>query len=341
MKFNFEVDSLEKFLWVGDMHVKKGNIDESERLIEWIDKEASARNIPVVFSGDQYNDFGIARVEAVKFWEKAFRSLKAKTVALVGNHDANSDVSLNFMDIHSDQVWVIDKPYMASAGTKKVGLLPFYRKNDIFVEAMQQLAADGANIVMCHQEFNGCQYENGFYAPHGVDPQLIPTSIEQVIGGHIHKEQAFGKVWYPGTPRQLTRSDVGEVKGVFFVDLTTGNKEKIATPVDVSTPFEVIDVTPDWDGDLKKVQSPRVFVNISGPAKFVKQMVKKVPEGVKYRTFPESEVVESTVKESEGIPKAFFNFAMDYANQNGLGNAEIKVILEKIYDKCPTLKGNQ
>lgn len=335
MKFNKETDSLDEFIWVGDPHVKQNNIEESSRLIEWVDQEALKRDLPVVFAGDQYNDFGIARVEAVKFWSSAFHSMKSKAIALVGNHDANPDMSLNFMDIHSDYVMVIDKPVVIN----DIGLLPFYRKNDIFVEEMNKLALLGVKWVLCHQEFNGCQYENGFYAPGGVDPELIPESIVGVIGGHIHKQQKFGKIWYPGTARHLTKSDVGEVKGIFYVNLKTQQNEIIHTPIEVSEPFQVINVTPEYKGDLSNLNSSRMFINILGPSAFIKSTLKKIPEGAKVRSIPDPETETPKIKESQGIPKAFFDFAVEYANQNKIGNTELKVMLDKIYDNCPNLKG--
>ncbi len=245
-------------------------------------------------------------------------------------------MSMNFMDIHRDQILVVDKPMLVG----QVGMLPFYRKNDVFVSEMNNLASSGAKYLFCHQEFNGCQYENGFYSPHGVDPTLIPESINLVLGGHIHKQQRFGKIWYPGTPRHLTKSDIGENKGIWHVNFSAGKEIKIDTPEEVSLPFVEVNVTPDFKGDLSKLCSPRTYVNVIGPSDFVKSVIKKIPEGTKVRTLPQSEVVETTIKESEGIPKAFFNFSMEYANKNNLGNNEIKVIMKKIYDKCPKLKGS-
>ena len=334
MKFNPNRDNLDCYVWVGDPHVKKTNIEESYRLIRWIDKEAQKRNAPVVFAGDQYNDFGVARVEAVQFWSNAFNEMNSKVIAIVGNHDANSDVSLNFMDIHKHQVLVVDKPIIIDG----VLLLPFFRKNELFIKAMEE--AFGATEVFCHQEFNGCQYENGFYSPHGVDPELIPSHIKQITSGHIHKNQEFGKIWYPGTARHLTRSDIGEKKGVFFVNRKAGTREFIPTPKEVSEPFVSIDITPDHTPELPNTESSRVFVNIKGPKDFIKKTLKSIPEGFKVRTFPESNATEVKVKESEGIPKAFLSFALEYANKNGLGNNEFKAILNQVYDKCAFLKGN-
>lgn len=334
MSYNFE--KLSAFIWVGDPHVKKDNLEESVRLIEWISKKSKELRLPVVFAGDQYNDFGIARVECVNFWDWAFKQFQYGTISIVGNHDQNPDGSLNFMNVHSDDTEVVDSfkqfgPYFT--------FLPFYRKNDQFIENLKKVTTP---YVFCHQEFNGCQYENGFYAPGGVDPNVIPESIELVISGHIHKEQAFGKVWYPGTPRHLTRSDIGEVKGIYVMSRADGIlcREFHPTPKEVSEPFTYYEVTAEEQ--LKGIpDSPRVYVDVKGSDELIKKAIKKIPDQVKTRTFVTQEnVKESTVKESEGIPKAFLDYTLNYFNDKGIGTAEAQAILNMVYDKIPSLKNS-
>ena len=324
--------NLTRFIYVGDPHCKKTNLDESVRLIKWIHSIAKSLGIPVLFAGDQYDDYGIAKVECVDFWEWAY-TLIDYSISLVGNHDQNSDGSLNFMSIHSDQTKVIDK--ITKIGTST--LMPFYRKNEKFEEDLKTVT--DSRFLFCHQEFNGCQYETGFYAPHGADIKLIPANLEKVIVGHIHREQSFDRVWFPGTPRHLTRSDIGHQKGIYIVDLT-GPKlsyEFLPTPKEVSEPFVKFEITDE--SQLKDIpDSSRVYVDVKGDDDFIKKMIKKMPSNVKLRTFTTEAQSETKIKESEGIPTAFMNYALSYFNDKQIGTAEAKVILSKIYDKCPSLK---
>lgn len=194
MKFDPQYP-LTDFLFVGDTHVKKDNIEESKRLIEWINHiSVSNGNIPIVFAGDQYNDFGVARVEVADFWVWAFSQFRQEVIALVGNHDANPDMSMNFMSIHRSAALIIDKP--TRLNSSEILLMPFIRDNSQF-EA--EVSLTKSKYVICHQEFDGALYENGFYAPHGIKIDTLSPAIELVISGHIHKEQKFGKVWYPET----------------------------------------------------------------------------------------------------------------------------------------------
>ena len=146
-------------------------------------------------------------------------------------------------------------------------------------------------------------------------------------------------VWYPGTARHLTRSDIGEEKGVWVVDNIGNTKTKILTPPEVAEPFIEITITPEFEGSLKDFKSSRIYLNIEGSRDFIKSTIKKIPEGPKVRELATDEIVVTEVKESEGVPKAFMSYVMSYANKHKLGNAEIKMITEKIYSKCPKLRG--
>ena len=57
----------------------------------------------------------------------------------------------------------------------------------------------------------------------------------RVISGHIHRRQETDKVVYIGSPYHLDRGDIGDVKGIYTLDLTT--KELSFTPNDFSPIF--------------------------------------------------------------------------------------------------------
>lgn len=328
---------LSEFIAVGDLHVKKDNIEESKRFILWLKDLAIEMDLPIVFLGDQYNDFGIARVEAVVFWNWAY-SILPLSVSLTGNHDQDSSGALTFMTGHEDQTITVTKPLLLP--DNELLLLPFYRKHDDFLEAI--ISNGSPRFVICHQEFNGCQYQNGFYSPHGMDLNKIPESVQKIYAGHIHKRQSFGKITYLGSPRQFTRSDIGEEKGITIINLKEGTEQFIPTPIDICPPFLEINIDECSNISKMKLANPeRTFINLKGSGEFIKKALKKMPEGAKVRTFPDVEVVQTAVKESQGINTAFFNFAMDYFNKNQLGNQEVKDVLDKVYKTCPSLRNGK
>lgn len=341
MRFN-PSDSLDTFIWVGDLHVKKENIEESNRVMKWVDQQAQVNGgVPVVLAGDQYNDHALARVEVVNFWTECLRNMKSRVIALVGNHDANPDMSLSFMDNHNDNAFIIGSPLILRGKNNLCGFIPFIRKKEDFINNLHEFAEEGVNTVFCHQEANGCQYENGFYSPGGFELDLVPEKIKLLVSGHIHKSQEFGKIWYPGTPRHLTRSDVGEVKGIWLMNSDGSRRCFIPTPKEISEPFNQIDIIEGVTSifDIELTSSARTFVNITGSSDYINNIINAMYGEAKIRTFLKSDEVKTEVKESEGIPKAFMDFVMAYSNAKNLGKTEIDLILGKIHDQCPALKG--
>ncbi len=325
---------------IGDMHVRKEDTEEVSKIIDWIigiaNDFSKESEVHVVFMGDQYNDFAVTRVEVMNFWRKQFNKFNqnksVKVFALEGNHDMNQDGTASAMRAHDDQINIIKEDVIQIANG--VGAIGYIRKEDVFKEKVLEAYSKGIKTILCHTEFQGCMYENGFYAPHGFDLSQYPTDIK-FISGHIHKSQEFDKVLYVGTTRHLTRSDIGEVKGITAL-YSSGNRKFFPTPSSVSEPFtkvvieegqEIPDVPP----------SNRTYVELKGTRDFIKKISKTLPDSVKIKTEYTDEMKVIDIKESDGISKAFSQFSNRFFEENQLQNHK-EQILRKIYENCPSLK---
>jgi DNA repair exonuclease SbcCD nuclease subunit len=340
-----------KYLLVGDMHTKLDSIEESRRLIVWITKEAKKLDATPIFLGDQYDGQAIIRSEVLEFWVWAYAYMnnalsgdedKVSTISLTGNHDLNSDSSASAMSAHEKQTTVaashlnVDKNYLPIGEMAAIG---FVRDNQQFIDLANLAAANGCKTILCHAEFNGAQYDNGFWAPNGIDITKLPKGV-QFISGHIHKAQAYDNINYIGTPRHLTRSDIGETKGI-----TLFSEEKdglllgfIPTPKEVSEPFTYMEVT--QESQLKDIPaSSRTYVDIKGTPEMIKKLLRGIPETAKVRTFPDQNREAITVKESDGIASAFGQFAEKHFEDNNTPAALRLKAIKLIYDKCPILMG--
>jgi DNA repair exonuclease SbcCD nuclease subunit len=93
--------------------------------------------------------------------------------------------------------------------------------------------------LICHNEFDGGTYDNGYYIKDGVKPEEL--NFDLVISGHIHKRSTIGKVRHPGSPRWLSASDANQEKGLWLVthDSDTGAilEEEFLDTSDVCTPI--------------------------------------------------------------------------------------------------------
>lgn len=338
-----------KFILVGDPHAKDDNREETSRLFHWVGELAQKHDAEIFVKGDLYDTHGVAKLKIQKFWHDTFMELvvkySKKPYILSGNHDMDYECTGSWLSAHSEFAHVIDHEatYSIIDNKTKVAAIPYIRDNEKFIEIANKAAQDGFVWILCHQEFEGCQLDNRYYSPNGVKRDRLPVGVK-FISGHIHKRQMLtspndksSQIIYIGTPRQLTRSDIDEKKGVVLWDSQSGRFDFIDTPEDVAVPFRSYVITPENIQDI--VPTSRTYVDIRGPKDFVKTQLAKLDESIKVRTFPDPERPVTAVKESDGIPVAFMNYMVEYCNQSGLTNADLKILVDRAYSRCPSLRG--
>jgi len=342
---------------IGDMHVQKGDIAEATRFIKWLvegvkslNHSTNNRALPV-FMGDQYHLFGIKGVETEEFWKWAYAYIRAElgypSLSLTGNHDMNQDESASAMAVHDTDTVVARREGVVIGGDKADTVaIGFIRNEELFYNTVMEWYKVGIRKIFCHAEFNGCQYENGFYAPHGFDVTRYPADLK-FYSGHIHLKQEFGNIFYFGSPRHLTRSDMGEKKGVHIFDLTKNTITFQETPAEVWSPFmelNVIEGHADFAAQVQQVEhfaktlfSPaKLYVNVTGTKEFCRKL--SLPDGIKIRSVYTDEVSKVAVRESEGIPATFSKFSKDFFTTNPMPDDIKAAVLERVYQACPTLK---
>src|ERR1700677_1689120 len=211
-----------RLLIVGDLHAQVSNLEDTEIVLQEIKKIADNPENKVdyvIFMGDLYHTHSVLRQEVISLLKKHIPLIRgnkqALTVILVGNHDmvgpTNSATNAISLTLGHD-AHIVNEPDLIMAGVLAV---PFIPSSEEFVKICNHPSFKDTNLLLCHQTFDGSQYEHGFYAPDGVKQELIRQPV--IISGHIHKEQQVGKVYYVGTPRALNSSEYNEKKGVKII----------------------------------------------------------------------------------------------------------------------------
>ena len=297
------------FLLLGDPHVQVNNLPESQVMMNVVyDTLVKNPSAELLILGDLYHTHSVVRAEVQTFWLQNLEKISkvTRTYILTGNHDMPGSVELEGKISSLDplklirNVTVVSSPLMYH----DVLMMPYVRDKNAFVKAVN--SHKKASILFCHQTFDGSTFENGFYAPDGLDVSLL--SINTIVSGHIHSEQLLEKngktIWYPGTPRWLTKSDAGQSKSIFLYDT---DDKRVLSRIDMSEhihPFVRVDVVGNDLGPLLDIQdkikdASRLYVNITGNPEQIKKAKALVPPGSQVSTtFTESSIKKKSNKQS-------------------------------------------
>jgi DNA repair exonuclease SbcCD nuclease subunit len=300
-----------KIIFIGDPHAQPNNLSDLEKVFSLVEKtQKKFQAEALVVGGDLFHTHAVIRLEVVNFWQKTILKMSDlfnKVILLVGNHDQIGDKqregqisSLDTLKMGIENVMIIDKPQ----NYKEFGFMPYFSDNEEFVEEANKLADLGAKKLFCHQTFDGSEFENGFYAPHGVDQNRL--NFTHVISGHIHKCQTIGKVFYPGTPKWDTLSDANEAKGIWTFD---GDKWNFVDSSLALEPIRTYKVTPDTDLSSLKLGS-KTFVELEGPSTWIGQTSKKLKGKCKIIARPTD---SSERKRQAKLTKTIFEYLENYS----------------------------
>lgn len=212
-----------KTIYLGDPHVQIANLDESDALMSFIvDMIIKHKPDLIVILGDLFHNFSIVRTEILDFWRQWLDTLSEsqQLVVLVGNHDlansGNDKYKSNalsvFQLLKKKNLHIVENAQVLGP----IGFVPYMHDQAEFIRIANGLKEYGAKVLVAHQDWDGGQYENGYFAPNGVSPDALDYPL--IIGGHIHKRQRFSKVILPGTARWMTSSDADEPKGLWMVE---------------------------------------------------------------------------------------------------------------------------
>jgi DNA repair exonuclease SbcCD nuclease subunit len=306
---------MSKILFLGDPHVQPSNIEESSRLMDFVIESARNASADVlIIAGDLFHTHAVIRMEVLNFWSKyilEFSKVFKDVHILVGNHDQIGDrqregqISAldSFIGKHENvNIW-------AKAGVYNgLGFIPYTSDSQLFLSTATELFNNGAKRLFCHQTFDGSKYDNGFYAPDGIDGNLLPP-FEEVVSGHIHSTQEIGNVFYPGTPKWDTLSDANQKKSI-WVSVASRNWQPISTE-SVCRPIIKITIkeseSKDVSIDIK--ENALNMIELIGSSSWIGRISKKFKGSVRVIARPTDSVERK--KESK-VFKSIFDYMESY-----------------------------
>jgi len=157
---------------------------------------------------------------AIDLFERLAAILPVHVIA--GNHDIWAKKSNEISSIDAlkwiPNLTVYKEPIVYNWGSKKVLLMPWRINPAHEVETLAEYP--GAQIVFCHSEVSGVLLNSKVKNINGTSTNSY-KNYDAVYSGHIHYRQRKGNLRLVGTPYELTRSDINNIKGFDLLDLST------------------------------------------------------------------------------------------------------------------------
>ena len=146
---------------------------------------------------------------------------------IVGNHDIyrknSNDISSVDCIKYIPKVHVYKDPVVHLINNKSCFLMPWRVDKDHEIETLSSYRP--TDYVFCHSEVKGLQIGPNPRIKHeGGNSVDIYSNYSRVYSGHIHFGQKSKNFVLVGNPYQMTRSDRGNTKGVYLLDVATGDE---------------------------------------------------------------------------------------------------------------------
>lgn len=299
-----------KVLRIGDPHVTVSNLEESGKLMQFALELAQQEKVDrIELLGDQTHTHAVVRVEVLEFWNHWLDVFSDHflTIVLVGNHDQVGDYASKahalsvFHRLNKKNLRIIDTPTVVLP----LAYMPYVHHEDKFLAQANELAKEGVVALVCHQTFNGAKYDNGMFAPDGFDPDKL--NFANIISGHIHAKQKFGKVTYPGTARWASFSDANEEKGLWIAEHDDFNGSMVSERMIPTNHVCVPIVSVEWKEGAECPAIPdgsKVTVELIGSSDWIsKQKI-----GLKGKVSIKTKITDSKKSVSRNAGKSLQDF---------------------------------
>mgnify|MGYP001614426316 CR=1 FL=1 len=164
---------------------------------------------------------------AIEIFEELSKTFKEIHI-LVGNHDIARKQSneITGLDIfkHFQNIKIYKHAELIELGSKKALMMPWRRDKEHEIETL--IKYPHADYLFCHSEFQGVQLSRNPKNRHDGGNDVDNFKFyNKVYSGHIHYRQKRKNFLMVGNPYEMTRSDLGNQKGIYLLDIETGEEE--------------------------------------------------------------------------------------------------------------------
>lgn len=199
------------WLVIGDLHLTDHARDAYRLgIFKWIRQQQEKRPVAATFLlGDLTDSKDKHSAKLVNRIVNGLTSVRPPVYVLMGNHDYKADQSNPFFKFlnHIDGIKFICEPTVIKAG-KPVALIPHYRSQDEFDDAVRNCSGVQPVCFLVHQTFDGAIAESGVrLSGLSASPIELLRPPLGVYAGDVHRPQTQGIVTYVGCPYNVRFGD--------------------------------------------------------------------------------------------------------------------------------------
>lgn len=232
-----------KIFLISDTHfgVRSNSVEwidiQRSFFFDWFIEDVKKRINPgdeIFHLGDVFDSRQSINLRVLNLGMEVFESLSrlAPVRVILGNHDCH-DLNSNSINSVKPLGWlpnvtVYEEPEVIELSGKRILMMPWRANPEKEKECLQQHRK--ADYLFCHTDVKGAEFNKWTKVDHGNDAHEF-KQFKRVYTGHIHYRQRVGHINFVGCPYEMTRSDIGNHKGYWILDLETGNEEFVENTI--------------------------------------------------------------------------------------------------------------
>jgi DNA repair exonuclease SbcCD nuclease subunit len=304
--------------------------------IPFIKKSKKSKHKPcVVIAGDYFDNRQSIDINVMNVAIDTMQNIakECKVFMVIGNHDiykkSDTDItSLRPMTDIKNVTVIYDQMELEIKDGKKFLLTSwvgdFKKENKIISDEKNNY-----DILVFHTELSGMSYDNGRKILNGINMDIVDD--DKIVSGHIHKRQESKKGIYLGSPYHITRSDIGNKKGIYTFTVKDGSivrefTENDYSPEYVLERFAAIGRNPeDWKDIVSNNYVYIIFtsdeLDVVNVNKFISELQEYKPRNI--------ELIEERTKVDVNNPEVSMDENGEVIDLNVSPDATVEEIFEK------------
>lgn len=269
---------MSKIFLIGDTHIGLGYPNKTERwlqvhkeyfehfLIPTLNENVKKGDI-IIHLGDLFDNRNVIPINLLNFAMDQIEKISkiAPFHIIVGNHDCWSRSSDEINTIrpfkYIPNVSIYDKVSTLEFNGKKLLLMPYFDKKEDQIKHINN--NKDCDYLFCHSDLNGAKMHLTSVAHKNLNKIEINDfkGFTGVYSGHIHLVQRNKNFTFVGSNFQMDRNDYGDQKGLFVLDIKTGEEQFIKN--EISPVFKKVKIISENDiEELEELKDTKDYIDI-------------------------------------------------------------------------------